>query len=277
MFLVTGATGNVGREIVQQLVGAGAPVRALVRRPDVDLPPGAERAIGDLNDPAAVAAAATGVRGVFLLSGYAELPTTLAGLRDAGVEHIVLLSSSNVPGGDLTNAVARYHIESEAAVTNSGIPWTFLRPVSFMTNTLQWLPQLHAGNTVRATFPNVAVATVDPHDIGAVAVAAFTNAHTSQIYPLTGPESLRPADRVRILGEVLGRELSFVGLTDDEARAELHREFPAQYADAFMRFFADGDLDESQVLPTVETVTGRAPRTFTEWATANAEKFTAAT
>jgi hypothetical protein len=90
---------------------------------------------------------------------------------------------------------------------------------------------------------------------------------------LTGPESLLPGQRVAVLGEVLGRDLRFEGQSDDEARAEMSRAMPPQYVDAFMRFFAEGTLDESEVLPTVEEVTGRPPGTFRDWATAHADAF----
>src|SRR5215218_8805307 len=145
---------------------------------------------------------------------------------------------------------------------------------SFMTNTLQWLPQLREGDVIRAPFADVRVATIDPDDIAAVAAAALTSdAHEGRAYRVSGPESLLPADRVAILAEVLDRELRFEGQPDEEARAEMSEAMPPEYVDAFFRFFADGEVDESQVLPTVEGVTGRPPRTFEQWARAHAEDF----
>ncbi|MFC7716148.1 NAD(P)H-binding protein [Nonomuraea recticatena] len=270
MILVTGATGNAGRAVVGALAEAGAPVRALVRR-QADLP--AELATGDLNDPASVAAALEGA-GVFLLSGYDNMAATLAEIAKAGVERVVLLSASAAETGNPANAVSRYHIESEAMVRESGVPWTILRPRTFFANTFRWLDQLRAGDVVKDAFPDVRVAAIDPLDIGAVAATAFlTDGHEGQVYPLTGPQSLLPADRVRLLGEVLGRDLTFVGLSDEEARAQMSAAMPQMYVDAFFDFFAAGNLDESPVLPTVEQVTGRPPRPFAEWAAANAAAF----
>lgn len=271
MILVTGATGNAGGALVRTLAGEGAEVRALVRR-DVDLP--AELAFGDLNDPDSVADALGGARGVFLLSGYDRMAETLAAIARAGVEHVVLLSASAAEAADVSNPVSKYHVESEALVRESGVPWTILRPRTFMSNTLRWTDQVKSGNVVRDSFPDVAVATVDPLDIAAVAAASFTGkGHDGQVYGLTGPEALRPAERVRILGAVLGRELRFDGFTDEEARARMLEQMPEAYAEAFMGFFARGELDESTVLPTVEQVTGRPPRTFERWAEANVEAF----
>jgi uncharacterized protein YbjT (DUF2867 family) len=276
MILVTGATGNVGRELVRALVSAGEDVRALIRR-DSDrsrLPAGVDAVVGDLNRPEALSAALAGVRAVHLLSGYKDMPGLLAEARRAGVERVVLQSSSAVPGGDMTNAVARYHILSEAAVRESGLPWTFLQPNSFMSNTLQWIPQLKAGNVVVAPFPSVRVATIDPYDVAAVSAEALTSGgHEGRSYRLSGPESLLPADRVAILANALGRDLRFEAQSDADARAEMSDTMPAEYVDAFFNFFADGKLDESQVLPTVQEVTGRQPRSFERWAITHADAF----
>lgn len=90
---------------------------------------------------------------------------------------------------------------------------------------------------------------------------------------MSGPESLSPGDRVAILAAVLGRELRFEGQTSEEARAEMSAAMPAEYVEAFFRFFVNGDLDESEVLSTVQEVTGRAPRSFEAWARAHATGF----
>jgi uncharacterized protein YbjT (DUF2867 family) len=276
MIFVTGATGNVGGELVRILAGAGEEVRALVRSDAAlaTLPAGVEGFIGDLNRPETLTPALDGVRAAHLLSGYADMPGLLAEMRWAGVERVSLQSSSAVPSGDMSNAVARYHILSEKAVRESGISWTFLQPNSFMSNTLQWASQLRSGDVVRAPFPDVRVATIDPHDVAAVAAEALISGdHDGRSYRLSGPESLLPADRVATLGRVLGRDLRFEGQSNEEARAEMSESMPAEYVDAFFSFFVDGTLDESEVLPTVQQVTGRAPRTFEQWAQAHAEAF----
>jgi uncharacterized protein YbjT (DUF2867 family) len=273
-YLVTGSTGNVGSEVVRALVEAGENVRALVRSPDraASLPAGAEAAIGDLNRPETLPL--EGVAGVFLMSGYNDLPVSLARMRDAGVERVALLSSSAVPLGDLSNAVARYHIESEAAVKASGLGWTMLQPNGFMTNALQWVGQLQAGDVVRAGFAGVRTAQIDPADIGAVAATALTTGeHDGRSYRLSGPESLLPAERVEVLARVLGRPLRFEAQSDEETRSEMSAAMPQEYVDAFFSFFVEGTLDESVVLPTVSEVLGRPPRRFEDWVRANAGRF----
>ena len=275
MLLVTGATGNVGAEVVRTLIDSGEPVRALTRSDRADaVPAGAEAVAGDLNRPDSLSAALTGVRGVFLLPGYADMEGVLAAVRDAGVERVVLLSGSSAATGDTSNAVTAYMMRSEAAVTQSGVPWTILRPFGFMSNALRWVDQLREGDVVREPFANVAVAVIDPHDIAAVAASALRDeGHEGNTYVLSGPQSLRPADRVAILGAAIGRDLRLEALSDADARAKMSAEMPAEYVDAFFDFYVDGNLDESQVQPTVAQVLGREPRSFEQWAATHADAF----
>jgi uncharacterized protein YbjT (DUF2867 family) len=275
MFLVTGAAGNVGAEVVRALTAADQRVRALVRsgRP-AGLPPGVEAVAGDLNRPESLAEALAGVRGVFLLPGYEDMKGVLAEVRGAGVERVVLLSGSSAASGDSSNAVSAYMIRSEDAVRESGVPFTILRPFGFMSNALRWRDQLEAGDVVREPFADVAVAVVDPADIGAVAATALlADGHEGRIHVVSGPQALRPADRVGILGAALGRELRLEALSDDEARTQMSAQMPVEYVDAFFDFYVDGSLDESQVQPTVREVLGREPRTFEQWVAAHADAF----
>ncbi|WP_418960785.1 NAD(P)H-binding protein [Streptomyces tritici] len=286
MILVTGATGNVGAEVVRALVRAGEPVRALVRRPSgssgpagsadpAGRPAAVEEAVGDLDRPDTLEPALDGVRGVFLLPGYRDMDGLLARMRGAGVERVVLLSSLATVASDTDNVLSRYMIDSERAVRDSGLAWTFLRPNAFMSNALRWLPQLRAGATVRDSFGTVPVASVDPYDIAAVAVRALLDhGHAGRVHPLSGPEPLLPAQRLEVLGDVLGRELRFRALSDEEGRAEMAASgVPEPYIHAFFRFYGDGTLDESRVYPTVEEVTGTPPRSFRDWALAHRSAF----
>jgi uncharacterized protein YbjT (DUF2867 family) len=275
MILVTGASGNAGGAVLNGLLELGAEARAAVRPGSEEgLPDGIESAETDLNDSASVRQAAQGVTAAFLLSGYEGIDKSLPALRESGVERVVLLSSSAAPTGNLDNAVARYHILSERAVRDSGLSFTFLQPNSFMSNAYRWLPQLKDGNVVRGPFPEVAISTIHPDDLGAVAARALTTSdHEGEAYRLSGPEALRPAEQVAIVAKYAGRDLRFEGQSDAEARAEMEQAMPKPYVDAFFEFFSEGTVDETTVHPTVKQVTGREPRSFEEWAEAHADAF----
>jgi uncharacterized protein YbjT (DUF2867 family) len=195
MILVTGASGNVGAEVTRTVLAAGHEVRALSRQSSAQgIPAGAEIVAGDLNDRSSLRPAFAGADAVFLLAGYPDVAGLLADMRAAGVGRVVLLSTGAVAGGDLDNDVVRFNVVSEAAVRDSGLDWTVLRPSGFMSNTLQWIPQLRAGDVVRESFADVPIAMIDPFDIAAVAALTLTSdGHNQSSYRLTGPGSLLPA------------------------------------------------------------------------------------
>jgi uncharacterized protein YbjT (DUF2867 family) len=266
MILITGATGNVGTELVERLARTGQPVRALVRRAEVELPAGVEKVVGDLNQPASMIPALDGVDGMFLMPGYDNMAELLAAAAKAGVRRIVLLSGGGAGATDTDNAISRFQLQSEQYVRDSGIAWTIMRPFEFMSNTTRWLPQMAAGDEISVPFADIPSAVIDPHDIAAVAAVALrSDDHAGRIYRLSGPEILLPAQRAEILGRTLGRPLRIRPQSNDEARADMSSQMPAEYVDAFFRFYVDGIIDESAVLPTVFDVTGEKPRTYEEW------------
>jgi uncharacterized protein YbjT (DUF2867 family) len=272
VLLVTGATGNVGREVVAALAARGEDVRAVVRDPArVSAPAGVELVQGDLELPESLTPALAGARGVFLLGGWSDMPGLAQRIERAGVERVVLLTSRSVVGGRADNPVTRMWLDAEAAVRAGGLAWTLLRPSGYQSNALRWLPQLQQGDVVRAPWPDVAIAAIDPADIAAAAAVALTEpGHAGEAYSLSGPEPLTPADQVATLAGVLGRPLRYEPLSDEEARVAMAADTPEPYIEAFFRFYSAGEFDDSPVLDTVERITSRPPRTFAKWARAHA-------
>ncbi|WP_405495392.1 NmrA family NAD(P)-binding protein [Nocardia sp. NBC_00511] len=277
MYLVTGATGNVGSEVVSALRAGGHPVRAVVRDPGTaHLAAGTELVAGDLDAPETLVPLLDGVEGVFLLPGYRGNAELLAAAARAGVARVVQLSGGSAGSRDTSNAVTAMMAGAEDLVAASGLPATILRPASFMSNTFRWLPQLRAGDELRLQFAGIRTAVIDPADIGAVAAAALVGAeHSGRVYTLSGPQPLSAGEQVEILAAELARPLHVVALSDDESYAEMLTQMPASYADAFMNFYAHGGLDESAVLPTVFDITGRTPGDYTSWVHANKDALTA--
>ncbi|HXD65197.1 MAG TPA: NmrA family NAD(P)-binding protein [Solirubrobacteraceae bacterium] len=278
MIVVTGATGNVGSELVAALALQGLTARAVVRDRDAALagmPAGVEVVEGDLELPESLTPALRGADSVFLLGGWSDMPGVLRRIADAGVGHVVLLTSRCVIGGQPTNAITRMWLDAEAAVRDSGVPATFLRPSGYQSNALRWLSQLRAGDVVRAPWGEVPVAAIDPADIAAVAAAVFADpaAHAGRAHELSGPEPLTPGAQVATLADVLGRPLRYEAVSDEEAKAEMAADTPQPYIDAFFRFYSEGEFDDSRVVGTVKDLTGRAPRRFETWARDHAAAF----
>lgn len=188
-------------------------------------------------------------------------------LRWPPFRRVVLLSTGAVVNGNLDNYVVRFNVVSEAAVRDSALDWTVLRPSGFMSNALRWPPQLKEGDTVREPFGDIPVALIDPFDIGAVAARALTEpGHAGHSYRLTGPQALLPAERLAILSRVLGRELRLVALPDDEARREMSASMPERLVDAFFEFSRGGTYRDDQVTGTTAELLGQPSRTFAGWA-----------
>ena len=156
MILVTGATGNVGGALAAQLAARGEDVRAVVRDPArVRLPAGVEVVQGDLDLPESLTPALEGVRRCSCSADGATCRSSCGGSSARGVQHVVLLTSRCVVGGRPDNPVTRMWLDSEAAVRDSGVPWTVLRPSGYQSNALRWLPQLRQGDVVRAPWPDI--------------------------------------------------------------------------------------------------------------------------
>jgi uncharacterized protein YbjT (DUF2867 family) len=275
MIVVTGATGNVGGELVAALTARAQQVRAVVRDPHrAWLPAGVEIVQGDLELPESLTSSLAGARSVFLLGGWGDMTGLMRRIADAGVEHVVLLTSRCVIGGKADNPITRMWLDSEAAVRASSVHWTILRPSSFHANALRWLSQLREGNIVQTPWPQIAVASIDPADIAAVAAIALTEpGHEQTELALSGPEPLTPGQQIATLADVLGRPLSYEPLSDRAARAQMATDTPAPFIEAFFRFYSDGEFDDSLVLDTVERITRRPPRTFADWARTHAQAF----
>ncbi len=229
MFLVTGATGRVGRVLVRELVARRAPVRALVRnraRATALEGTGVRMVVGDLAEPDTLAAACDGVERLFLTAPLvperAELVAAgLAAAAAAGVRAVVHLSAD---GAARESAVPllRWHGESEERVAASGLAWTELRAAPFLQNLLAFAPGLAAHGEIVGPDGAGELALVDTHDVArAAAVALTAPGHAGATYRLTGPEPLSLERVATVLAAVLGRPVRRVARPPDEARRGL--------------------------------------------------------
>ncbi|WEO98037.1 NAD(P)H-binding protein [Streptomyces sp. FXJ1.172] len=265
MIVVTGATGNVGRALVDRLLAAGRPVRALTRDPQrAVLPEGAEVVRFQPDDPAALFDGASAL----YLYAQATTPALLEAARTHGVRHVVLLSSSIIQeGADETHPIHVMHATAERQIRDSGLAWTFLRPGAFATNALAWAPQIRAGNTVRGIYPDGLSAPIHEDDIAAVAERALLDAgHEGAVHRLTGPAATSNAEQVAAIGAAVGRELAFVEGDPREVAPELFPDLPPQMLQRLLQTFADTVGVPPEITDTVGKLTGAPARTFAEWA-----------
>ncbi|WP_214322703.1 NAD(P)H-binding protein [Nonomuraea sediminis] len=267
MILVTGGAGNVGANVVRQLLDAGEKVRVMTRNPsDRSFPDGVEVVPGDLARPETLPAALSGIERAFLFPVFTGLDGFLDAARQADLQHVVLLSSSSVtystPG-----LIGEQHLRLERAVAASGLPWTFVRPDAFMTNDLAWAPQIIDDGVVRGVYGEAALAPVDPRDIAAVAVQALLDQRAGEAYMLTGPQSLTQIQRVRIIAETIGRPLRFEEVPREQFREQmLSHGTPAPVVDELLDGFAARVGKTAEISTAVEEVAGRPAFTYAQWA-----------
>jgi uncharacterized protein YbjT (DUF2867 family) len=266
--VVVGARGNVGRHVAVGLLGAGERVRVTSRNPGTaSFPTRWDVAEADLERPETLPSALAGAEKVFVYAKPAGVDGFVRAARKAGVRHVVLLSSAAVvsPGAE-GNPIAQAHRVVEAAVEESGMDWTFIRPGMFATNTVWWWSRsIREEGVVRLPRPDARTAPIHEKDMAALAVTALTApGHTGQAYTVFGPESLTLRDQVSQIGLAIGRKIIIRQITDEEAGEQLAGTMPAPAVDAVLRAWTTDTPPATSSI--VEEVTGRRGRTFAEWA-----------
>ncbi|WP_206790349.1 NAD(P)H-binding protein [Amycolatopsis sp. MtRt-6] len=272
--LVTGATGSVGRLVVDELVAAGVPVRALTVDPErAQLPAEAEVVVGSLARPSTLPVALKDVSAVYLAPMARTVRRFCELAAAAGVERVVALSGSSV-GDEHEGSSGHEYAAVEAAVRDAGFAWTFLRPGMFMNNTLDWAPMVQAGEVAMA-YGDATATPIDLRDIAAVAARVLTTeGHIGATYVLSGPEAISQRRQVETLASVLGREIRFRELTPDEQRARWIAYGVPEDAVGWLLEGFEESLRYPQV-PTgvVEELLGRPGTTYAEWVEANRAVF----
>jgi uncharacterized protein YbjT (DUF2867 family) len=280
--LIIGATGRVGRLVVDQLVSAGASVRALTRRPEVaELPTAVEVVRGDLTVPESLEAPLKNVETVFLLwtAPPATVPAVIERLASRA-RRVVLLSSPHQtphPFFQQPNPMARFHADLERQIAESGLASTIIRPGMFASNTqFWWGSMIRDGDVVRWPYGAAETAPIDERDVAAVAARALSDArYAGGDYVLTGPESLSQIEQVAIVGTELGRSIQFEELSPEEFRRETAGTWPASAVEMLMTAWQATIGHKAFLTSTVLDVLGSPPRTFRQWAADHTAAFSA--
>lgn len=285
MILITGATGKVGRELVQDLQARRSKFKVMARSKEAikDFETRGIKVVhGDFERPEGFTTILSDVTSVFLLTtprpdSLALERKFLAACRAKGVHHVVRLSAMGANPW-AASALIRSHGACEALLEDSGIPWTILRPTVFMQNLVAFMgPTIAKESTLYAPAGDALLPWVDTRDIAAVAGTLLTTTgHEGLVHELTGPEALTYGQVAETLSKQLGRQITYVNVPDGAAHQSM-------VAMGMSPWLAEGMITlyhmfrsnghTAQVLGTVERITGHAPRTLAAYLKENGAAF----
>jgi uncharacterized protein YbjT (DUF2867 family) len=282
--LVTGATGNVGSQVVRELRGHGASIRALVRDPDraAEKLGGVELAAGDFSDTASLRRALEGVEHIFLTSAdgpqkVEHETAVIDAATAAGVPLIVKLSTIGAEVGSLLPPFD-WHGRIEEHLRRSAVSAVILRSSFYMSNLLTSAEAIRHTGKLFAPADKARIAMVNPRDVAAVAaVVLTTDGHEGQAYELTGPEAITCERIAEELSAATGRPVEFVDVPEEAARQGfVEAGMPTWLVEHLIELFRiirQGALEWTT--DTVRVLTGREPRSFAEFAREHAGLFRA--
>lgn len=279
--LVTGATGTVGRQVIEQLVRRGADVRALVRDPSkADFPAGVAVVQGDLLDIDSLRNAVSGVSTLFLLNAvvpdeFTQALVALGVAREAGIKRIVYLS---VIHSDLYVNVPHFagKFGIERMIEQMGLTATILRPAYFMNNDLTIKEVVLGHGVYPMPIGSKGLAMIDARDIGEIAAIELMRREQAaeplplERFNLVGPDTLTGSDVAAIWTKILGRPVAYGG--DDTAGFEQNlRQFMPSWMAFDMRqmaerFLTDGMLPDAGDVARLTALLGRPLRSYRDFA-----------
>jgi uncharacterized protein YbjT (DUF2867 family) len=279
MILVTGATGNVGSQIVTQLLAQDQKVRIFTRDAGKvgKLANQVELTLGDFSQPNTFAKAVTGVDAVFMMNGALDgalFRQLMAIAKDQGSPRVVFLSS--LFANDPNLLIGQLHKDKEDALRASGLAYAVVRAGSFMTNAYQWMGSIKGEGVVYNAMGEGLTAPIDPEDIAAVAVHLLTVPALGQtVFEVTGNILLSEAGKAAILAKYIGKPIRIIDVPPEQAAEGLKANgIPPHVARAVAQSFeAIRAGRAAHVTDTVERITGRPPHTFEHWAQQHAARF----
>ena len=278
MIFVSGANGNIGRQVVSELLKKGSQIRVGATKPEVAArKDGVEVVAFDYTRPETFAPALAGVSKLFVVSpmnhdlirGEAEV---VKAAKAAGVKHVVRSSVFSAGRGCTLN---EWHGEADEALRAAGIPFTILKPNSFMQNLLNFFgASIKGQNAFYYPAKDSHLSHIDTRDIGFAAATVLTSdGHEGKSYELTGREALSFHDVAKILTQVLGRTISYIDPGTEAFRsAMLGYGMPGWAVDAlvdYLRFCIAGGA--APVTHDFQQLTGRAPISYEQFVRDHAE------
>ncbi len=275
---ISGATGNVGKGLVAQLLAAGASVRAVTRdRAHAHLPDDVEIVDGDPSQPTNLRRSFGGVDAMFVTprSTGSALSKLMSIAYDSGVRRVVLISAITVEFGGGDSRFIEGFRAAEYAAKTSGLDWTILRCADFDANARIWIPQIRSSDIVRGAYGDAATACIHERDIAAVAARVLTGGrHSRETYALTGPASVSQSEKVRAIGEAVGRNVQWEEMPAEDVRAAMIAVgTPAEIPERMLGYLSSVNGKDAPLTTTVRDLLGRDALSFGQWATDHAAEF----
>src|SRR5829696_4407350 len=276
-FLITGPTGNVGSALLNHLGSTDADLRVLTRdesKAQGMRDRGVEVVLGDFLEPETLGPALEGVSTVFLLTPIhpeqvPQATNVIEAAKESGNDPRIVRVSVHQASHEAPTRISRQHAEIEDKLVSSGLPYTFLRPQSFMQNTLMAAPTVASQGRILQPMKDGRLGMIDARDIGEVAAKILTeNGHEDEAYTLTGPAAISFYDVAEALSEVLDKEVGYVSIPPERAKeAMLNRGIPEwvadslnEYAKAHSEGYSDWTTDH------FERLTGHPATSYEEFA-----------
>ena len=225
MILITGASGSVGKAVLQEASRKGSKFRAMFRSKQeaAKAPAGCETVLADYSDKQSLRNALEGVTSIYVVCSpipqLVELEGNVLGVcKESGVEHVVL--NSALGAGDFPKSFPSWHRKVEDKLKATGMSYTILRPNGFLQNIVAFnAPSIRAQGAFYAAMGDAKVSYLDIGDIAVVAVKALQGgAHSGKTYELNGPEAISNHELAKRISSITGRAVNYVDIPETAQR-----------------------------------------------------------
>ena len=284
MILVTGASGTVGRPVLEEVAKTGKPVKAMYRSAEDarNAPAGVATAIADFADKASIAKALQGIDTIYLVCSpipqLVELENNvIQACKQAGVAYVVL--NSALGAGDYPKSFPSWHRQVEDKLKASGLPYAILRPNSFMQNIAAYMaPSIRAQSAFYSAMGDAKLSLIDVRDIAVIVAKALTNpaAFAGKTIELNGPEAFSYTEIAAKISRVAGRTVQYVDIPETAQRqGMLDLGMPEWQVNALLELqqYYTVAGKGADVKPPIKEFLGRAPITLDQYLNENKDIF----
>lgn len=282
MILITGASGSVGKAVLQEASRKESKFRGMFRSKEeaAKAPLGCESVLADYSDKESLRNALRGVTSVFVVCSPIPQLVELEGnvldvCKESGVSHVVL--NSALGAGDYGKSFPSWHRKVEDKLKATGMSYTILRPNGFLQNIVAYnAPSIRTQGAFYAAMSDAKVSYLDVGDIAVVAVKALKGgAHAGKTYELNGPEAISNQELAKRISRITGRTVKYVDIPESAQReAMLGPGMPEWQVTALLelqQYYKQGGGAKTDGL--LQTLIERDPVTLDQYLTANAREF----